>query len=260
MFSSRCRAAIALCAALWISSQMVAQTSKVATQPRAVPTHVYLEAQFGQVKHGSEPAIRNVVSTVFDGAGIPKAVYSSFGFSDRIVQAELKYRQGNHPAVHQTDIVNAVNNLANSLGAPAWAHTNTQEVTKMRMWMLVLYPQTIASTTPVQPNGKFELLSDNMSPLEATFIATTLIEQKLWNSMYQFTDSERSSMAHTSDAAIQKLSGQRGAQLKAAIQGGTQGHSLRDLLHTADGFFTDLRIDPVASPLVSSVKASPEVR
>jgi hypothetical protein len=110
----------------------------------------------------------------------------------------------------------------------------------------------IASSTPRQPEGKLELLSPKMSPLEATYIATLLIQQKMWNSYYQLTPAER-----ISAETVKKLSAERGAQLRAAIQGGTQGHSVRDLLHIADGFFTDLRIDPI--PL-SVTKPLQEVR
>lgn len=251
MFVPRKAVLTAFTATLLIT-QVCAQSQKPLTNVHQIPTHIYIDNQAVLAKQGSEQAIRNLTDQLFTSAGMPKEITSALGFNERVVQAELKYRNGMHPAASADDIVKAVNNLANTIGAPAWSHTDAQEVTKMRMWLLVLYPHMIASSTPRQPDGKLELLSPKMSPVEATYIATILIEQKLWNSSYQLKPSER-----TTPEAIQKLSAERGAQLWAAIRGGTEGHSLRDLLHTADGFFTDLRIDPISS---SVEKPAQEVR
>ncbi|MGO8758916.1 MAG: hypothetical protein ACLQG3_12405 [Terracidiphilus sp.] len=216
---------------------------------QAIPTHAYIDSQAVLAKQGSESAIRNITGQLFQGAGLPSELTNAFAFNERVVQAELNYRKGLHSAVQTTDVVKAINNLANTIGAPVWAHTNTQEVTKLRMWMLILYPHLIANPSPRQTNGKFEILSPQMSPLEATFIAATLVEQKLWNGYYQLAPSER-----TTAQANRKLSTQRGQELRSAIAGGTQGHSVRDLLHVADGFFTDLRIDPLPAVDSTSTK------
>jgi len=251
MRAPNCALLFAFPVALVVSSccHLSAQTPKPPTKSQAIPTHVYIDSQAVLAKQGSEPAIRNIANQLFLGAGLPSELTSAFEFNDRVVQAELKYRNGQQPAVQTADIVKAVNNLVNTIGAPAWAHTNAQEVTKLRMWMLIMYPHLIANPTPRQPDGTRQILSPQMSPLEAAFIATTLIEQKLWNDYYQLAPSER-----TTPQTIHKLSAQRGAELRTAIAGGIQGHSVRDLLHVADGFFTDLRIDPLPATDTTSTK------
>jgi hypothetical protein len=249
MFVRRLAVLTTLSVTLLISSHPSAQTPSPRTDIHQIPTHVYIDSQAVLAKEGSETAIRNLTGQLFANAGIPKEVTSALGFNERVVQAELNYRKGLHPAVQTADIVKAVNNLSNSIGAPTWAHTDAQEVTKLRMWLLVLYPHMIASSTPHQADGNLELLSPKMSPIEASYIATILIQQKLWNSYYQLSPAERID----AQAAI-KLSAQRGAQLRAAIQGGTQGHSVRDLLSIADGFFTDLRIDPISPSVTKPVQ------
>jgi hypothetical protein len=114
-----------------------------------------------------------------------------FGFTDRIVQAESQYRNGAHPAVHESDVVKAINNFANSIGAPQWAHTNQIEVRRLRMHMLTLYPQLMASQAPPDSKQHYKAIDEDMRPIEGAYVATTLIYQKLYNSKYQFTDAEQ---------------------------------------------------------------------
>ncbi len=176
MFVPRKAVLTAFTATLLIT-QVCAQSQKPLTNVHQIPTHVYIDNQAVLAKQGSEQAIRNLTDQLFTSAGMPKEITSALGFNERVVQAELKYRNGMHPAASADDIVKAVNNLANTIGAPAWSHTDAQEVTKMRMWLLVLYPHMIASSTPRQPDGKLELLSPKMSPVEATYIATSSLSR-----------------------------------------------------------------------------------
>jgi hypothetical protein len=69
-------------------------------------------------------ATKELTRQMFRNGGIPSEIADTFGFTERIVQAEAAYRNGTHTPVHEADIVKAVNNLSNTVGAPAWVRTN----------------------------------------------------------------------------------------------------------------------------------------
>jgi hypothetical protein len=71
---------------------------------------------------------------LFKNVSIPTDLADALGFTDRIVQAEIASRNGTHPAIHEADVVRAINNLTNTIGAPQWAQTNQLEVRKLRSY------------------------------------------------------------------------------------------------------------------------------
>jgi hypothetical protein len=106
-----------------------------------------------------------VAHGAFENLGIPTDIADAFGLTARIVHAQQSYRAGTQPAAHEEDLVKAWNNFANSLGAPAWAHTTKPEIRKLRMRMLVVLPQLFACQEPPDAKGHYRVLSPNMSPL-----------------------------------------------------------------------------------------------
>jgi hypothetical protein len=231
--------------ALLLCIQAPAQVTSNANQTgESVFTHVNRQA--GLSRAGNSAATADLAHQLFKNVAIPTDLADAFGFTDRIVHAETEYRNGAHAAVHEADVVKAVNNLVTTIGAPQWAHTNPSEVRKLRMHMLVLYPQLIASQEPPDSKGHYKAVSEGMRPMEAAYLATSLLYQKAYNSDYQFTDAEKAQNATLSAAAMKTKHQERIDALQAMLRGKTQSVSMRDLLTASDRFFSDLGVEPTA--------------
>jgi hypothetical protein len=223
-----------------------AQPAQSKTPLTLAAIHQHVNDQAVLVRKGDLQAIADFSYTVFERVGIPAEVADSFHFSQRVAQAESDYRKGVHPAVHEEDLVRANNNLAKTLGAPEWAYTTQLEVRKLRMQFMARYPQLLASQAPPDANGRFEALSKDISPAEATFLATTLIYQKLYSPEYQLTAAEQAAggKAALSPTVFQR----RTRQLSDILHANTQSLSIFDLIHAADGLFCDLGINSALRP------------
>jgi len=189
---------------------------------------------------GNVDATRELSREPFRNAGIPTEVADAFGFTDRIAQAEIAYRQGQHSAVHEQDVVNAINNLASTLGAPAWTHTNQAEVRRLRVRLFATLPKLFANHEPPDAKGLHSLLSSKMSPIEASYIATTMLCMKVFYSDFQFTDAERAKNRTLDPAAVAATQKQREGQMLDIVQGRSNTMSVTDLLAAGDHLFADL--------------------
>jgi hypothetical protein len=206
------------------------------------------------VHAGDSQAIASHSSTVFQRVGIPAEVADAFHFTARLAQAETDYRNGSHAAIHEEDLVRANNNLVSTLGAPEWAQTNQQEVRKLRMEFMARYPQLLANQAPADENGHFQALSKNISPIEATFLATSLIYQKLYAPDYQLTAKEKA--AGGKAALSPAIFLQRTQALLDILHGNAQNLSIFDLTHAADGRFSDLGISSSLRPEFASLQTA----
>ena len=195
-------------------------------------------------RSGNFAATTELTHQLFKNVAIPTELADAFGFTDRIAHAEVEYRKGAHPAVHESDVVKAVNNMVTAIGAPQWAHTSLAEVRKLRMHMLVVYPQLIASQEPPDSSGHYKAVSDNLRPIEAAYLATTMLYQKAYNSEYQFTETEKAQNDTLSPAVVKAKQQERVNTLQAMLHGKTQSVSVRDLLTASDRFFSDLGMEP----------------
>ena len=165
-----------------------------------------------QARHeraGETSAIAVLARGAFSNAGIPPEIADAFGLTDRIVQAQKNYRAGAQPAVHETDIVTAVNNFAGSIGTPAWTHTTQAEVRKLRMHMLVVLPQLFANQAPPDAKGRYRILNPDLSPLEASFLTVTMLHAKVFSEEFQFTAAEQAQNQKLDPAAVKAVHFQR---------------------------------------------------
>jgi hypothetical protein len=174
--------------------------------------------------------------------GIPSEVATAYGFNERIVQSELSYRRGGQQGAREDDVVKAVNNLVASVGAPAWAFTNVHEVKRLRMLLVIRYPHLIASEAPPDEKGHYKALDDTMSPLEATYVGGVMIQQKLLNPDFQFSDQEKNLPGYADKNQRAASSASRGASLRKIVTGQSSWNSVRDLLNASDNFLTDLHV------------------
>ncbi len=142
-------------------------------------------------RQGDAQAIAQLSQTVFQRVGVPPEVADSFHFTQRLAQAETDYRNGVHASVHEEDLVRAHNNLAHTLGAPEWAYTSQLEVRRLRMQFMARYPQLLANQAPPDQRGHFQALGNSIGPIEAAFLATSLVYQKIYNREYQLSAQEQ---------------------------------------------------------------------
>jgi hypothetical protein len=196
----------------------------------------------------------DLVHGIFGNAGIPPEIADAFGYTNRIAQAHKNYRSGAQSVVHEEDVVNAVNNFANSIGTPVWTHTTQAEVRKLRMHLLAEMPQLFANQAPPDANGHRQILSPNMSPIEASFIAITMLHVKVFSKDFQFTASELAQNQQSDPATVDAIHRQRTRMMLDTIQGRSNTVSLRDLLVAADNLLTDLKIPEIST---SAIEAMP---
>lgn len=223
-----------------------AQPSQAKAPLTIVEIHRQVNDQAVLVRAGNPQAIASLSSTIFQRVGIPVEVADAFHYTARLAQAETDYRTSSHAAVHEEDLVRAINNLAHTLGAPEWAYTTQSEVRKLRMGFMVRYPQLLANQAPPDEKGHFQALSENISPTEAAFLATSLIYQKLYAPEYQMTSQEKAAGGKATISA--STFRQRTQTLYDILHGKTQNLSLFDLVHAADGLFSDLGISSSLRP------------
>ena len=183
----------------------------------------------------------------------------ALGFTDRITAAETSYRRGERPAIAEVDVAKAINNLADVIGAPSWVKTDTTEIRKVRMSLLVTAPHLVADQDAPDEKGRYKALSDKIGPMEASYIVTSLLFQKAFNSEYQISNKERAQFSTATNgtgpatAAIRlnSLHEERTKELQNLLQGRTRTLSVRDLLSASDHLFSDLSIE--ATPASGAV-------
>jgi hypothetical protein len=92
----------------------------------------------------------------------------------RVEDAEWRFRQRAQPPIAEHSLVDVANEVLAGAGAPAWARTSVEEVHFLRTALRPELPRLIG-TVSIDPR-----LSDQMSPVEAVFMAMQLGTGMLW--------------------------------------------------------------------------------
>ena len=236
-----CLVAVACCA-LATQAQTQRSTLPPDTSPRAVPRYRQIDQLAVRSRSGDKPSTLLLTHMLFENASVPDPVADAMGFTDRVSRAEAEFQSGAHAPVHEIDIVRAVNHLMEGVAAPQWARTSLPEVHRLRMHLLVGYPHLIASPQPPDSKGRRKPLAEPLSPLEAAFIATTLVYQKAYNPDYMFTPAElaRQAPAEVANRKTEQL--QRQALLEKTFHGQNDSVSWHDLINASNLFFNDLNM------------------
>jgi hypothetical protein len=141
----------------------------------------------GSNEAGIQALTDEVFSTLnFDQApaGMDEAI------KERLVRAEINYRMGQSKgSASEFRVVHMVNLLADRLGAPSYVRTNVFEVRRLRMNLLP-YTSDLQTNLRVKDEKELKKVDGSMSPLEAFFIATSLVQQKMYNAEFQLTNDE----------------------------------------------------------------------
>jgi hypothetical protein len=157
-----------------------------------------------QAKDNDETAVRALADEVF---GTPElAVVPTEDremMKERVLQAELDYRNRRSEGIAEENVVQTVNELADKFAAPDFAKTSTLQVRVLRADLLNDYPNFIAQETSetgtIAAGGgetSFQAtigdsVNPTMSPLEAVYVTAVMLHQKWLNENYQYAPEER---------------------------------------------------------------------
>jgi hypothetical protein len=140
-----------------------------------------------------ETSIRTLADTIFNEVGSPIPAEAAAAMKERLVRAEIKFRK-NKKGIREENIVRMINELADKFHAPAYAKTSPLQVRMARVELLKYMPSFIAQETDEKRKGlKRKVgtsINQEVSPLEAAYIAMLLVQQKMLNEEYQQTPDE----------------------------------------------------------------------
>jgi hypothetical protein len=148
-------------------------------------------------RNGEESAVRELTDAVFNTIVDQDDVIggATNDLKERMVRSEMEYRKGKKKGVEEIQVVKVVNGLAKKYGAPDYAKTNQGEVRELRMSMLLTEGDFIArgknGGKSKQKKKKGDTIGAEMLPLEAVYVTTDMVKQKLYNEDYQITQEER---------------------------------------------------------------------
>jgi hypothetical protein len=192
------RFSLLLCCALLGGATWMASRNNVhglsrdeaAAEARAAKPLAGLNEKARLAKGGDAAAVRVLADEVvnqFEMGSAPAGLADSI--KDRLVRAEVNYRAGHGKGISDAAAVRMVNRLAHEIGAPAFAKTNVFELRRMKMGLLP-YTSDFQSRPAGGVVGRKDANEASMSPLEATYFAALMIQQKRYNPEYQLTHDE----------------------------------------------------------------------
>lgn len=183
-----------LCCALVGGATWVTSTNSVhglsreeaAAAARASNPLAGLNDKARAAKGGDEAAVRALADEIFSQFNSENAPAGlADAMKERVVRAELNYRAGRGKGISEANAVRMVNRLAHEIGAPAFARSDVFELRRLRAGLLPytsdLQSRAGARKSPGEPS---------MSPLEATYFAFLLVQQKRSNPEFQLTRDE----------------------------------------------------------------------
>lgn len=125
---------------------------------------------------------------------------------ERVLRAELAYREGQGKPVTHTDVVHLINTLADVLALPSYAKTSEHQLADVRFRAMRFTPSFMGLHLSEHQDGTplraGENMSSNMSPLQACYLAMSAVDAKLNNVEYQVPPEEWE--ANRYDAALEK--------------------------------------------------------
>ena len=142
--------------------------------------------------NNDDQSIRGVADAVFSFPHVLPRAPEMFEnvVKDRLVRAEIAYRNGLDPGVNERDIVKLINSVADKLGVPAYAKTSSSQVRALRMQLALASPAFMAAGLTRQNMKVGDSISERMSPLQAAHLVSSLTDQKLINPEFQVEPEE----------------------------------------------------------------------
>jgi hypothetical protein len=151
---------------------------------------------------------------------------------DRLVFAEMQYRQGRGKGVSEQSIVDFTNMLGQKLNLPDYAQTSPAQVRHIRMWLISVNP-TLMGRGAARPNmHEGESISSELSPLQATHLLLEVMGHKLFDPYFQLTPAEW-------DRDREQRETQRNAQLSA---GSVPSPPIQQVVHMTNPKGDEMRL------------------
>jgi hypothetical protein len=122
-----------------------------------------------------EDSIRSLATGVFESFGWANRTQIRGQALDRIVKAEMSYRSGQQPAIHEEDLVRSINSLSDALSLPDYARTDMEQVRYLRTSLMVSSPHLVGVISRAQSETKIPSI---MSPIEATYVCDVACSPK----------------------------------------------------------------------------------
>ena len=209
-----------------------------------------IEEKAQRARGADENSIRELADAVLSNANI-KVIPTDIldNMKERLIRAELKYRNGKR-GIHESAVVQLINNLADKFRAPDYAKTSPLQVRTLRVHLQRRLPSFIAQSSHEERKGLEkkvgERMNPEMSPLEAAYVTAILIWQKMLNEDWQETpekwtpDSLNQRSADSDANAKPQLSSigvrEKASEMSRVITHGTarlESASVRDLIDTS---------------------------
>jgi hypothetical protein len=163
--------------------------SRVRSQSGRNDPFASLDYKAQAAKSGDKAAVRELADEVFKRFGLADVDSGALApLKDRLARAEVDYRRSGKGGVRENKVMQTVNELADSLGAPAYAKVDLLQVRYLRTNMIVSLSNFIGQVS-IGGDGKSSV-NPEMSPLEAAGITLLLLYQKVYNEDYQVTPEE----------------------------------------------------------------------
>lgn len=186
-----------IASAIWLSA-----TSSVRSSPNPRPTgEVQNLSPFARInekaraaKGSDSTAVRELADEIFDVVALAEIPARSLEeMKDRIVRSEINYRNTGKEAIPEKNIVKMINKLADKLDLPSYARVDGMLVRQVRVKMFTQLPNLFSLAVTKEENGRGGVgsaLKTQMSPIEASFLAMFLLQQKMINESYQVSPQE----------------------------------------------------------------------
>lgn len=233
----------------WLTNQD--GVSAKSSEPRVNPLEVFNQ-KAKKAKDGDLSSAEDLVDNVISITGFENELhgFTEDRIKDRVGRAESRYRQGQTEGIPEAKVARTVNGLVKQFNLPKYAKTNLYEVRKLRVGLFPNFPQiiTLRSKNVRSASAPTEVES-KMSPAEAVFVLSMMIQQKLGNEDYQLTHEERvknwkeSQSRHSDKNNQSKVTQGRSRELREAIRRGVSDSSLSDAWHLSDITLNTLGIE-----------------
>jgi hypothetical protein len=137
----------------------------------------------------SSPQVSQAIDNIFALSGLSPSVADAYSITSQIAASQVAYNAGNYANLSEANVVTALNNFVTAWGLPSYALTSVAEVKQLHISLIIGSPRYMLGGANGQP-GTTGLVRTSLSPLEATFLFSTLVHQKLSNPLYQMTASQ----------------------------------------------------------------------
>lgn len=176
------------------------RTKSIATQSTQSPEYVSptlnVQRQAKEVneiyaRQGTDGEKEKGVAKLFDAIfrfantrHMPEEVLS--GIKERMVSAELSYREGKQPPITESSVVTTLNSKVTEFGFPEWTKTFVAQLRVSRVALRREIPDLIG----IVSLGNNKDMPTEMSPAEVTLVILDLYVQKNVNDLFQSTPEE----------------------------------------------------------------------